>query len=292
LGDVPTPNAPAWFSLQTIALEFRVAQRLDGITPSPPFLIPPDPSAVIDPSSGAVVIEVDRLGLIDLTGGLNGGFATRIVRSFLIAGPLPVFGGDEAAIGLSYDGVSTDSGVVEIPAGSNGLASENCIIVPPTAMVRITGLTATPGNPILVRLCVWQPRTVEELAEMSQVCCCRFATLDAEGEPYYTNALYFGAACERTVTSVAPPTAARGVGPQAVLITGTGFVEGDEIFFVSSDGTGMINVMTSAVINETTINAAIDVDGAVPLGDYNVIVAPPLAPPQCQGVGEDLFAVT
>lgn len=287
------PSAPVYFPLQTIALEFLVTDRLDGITPSPPFLLPPDPLANLAPDNNAVRITVERLGLVDLTGGVpSGALADRLIRSLLIVGPNPVGVGVVATIGRAFDGIPDDNGNVQIPVGAIGIDSDNCLFVPQTAAVRLTGLVASPGNPILVRLLVWQPHTVEELAEMSQVCCCRANVFDEEGEPFFTQALYNLGTCARTVASVAPPTAPRGVGPQAITVTGTGFVDGDILVLISEDGTGTINVLSHAVTNATTLIAAIDVDGAVPLGDYTVIVAPPLSPPECQGIGEGVFSVT
>lgn len=284
-----------------VALQFLVTGELDGTTPSPEFAIPPDPNAVLDPDSQAVLVGpldggihvVENLGLIDLTGGGSGnGRADRFVRSFTIVGPTPVGVGVTADIGLAFDGISDPNGRITIPTGSNGLDSLNCIFVPQSAQLQVRGLTATPGNPVLVMLLVWVPYTAEELARMAEVCCCRAAAIDAEGEPFFTTALYLGANCTRTVVSALPNSAARGVGPTAVVVGGTGFTDGDQIFFIHESGTGMINVITSAVITPNVINVAIDVDGAVPLGDYNIVVAPPLAPPECQGIGEGLFTVT
>lgn len=279
--------------LQTISLQWLVTDELDGVTPSPDFVLPPNPAAVLDPDSNCVLVgTVERLGLIDLCGGIQRGqFADRLVRHLLIVGPNGVGVGVTADIGLAFDGISDPNGRLVIPTGAVGLDSGNCIFVPQTAQLQIQGLTASPGSPILVRLNIWQPRTIEELAEMTSACCCRAATFDQEGEPLFTTALYNN--CTRTVTSVVPPSAARGVGPQAVVVNGSGFVDGDLIFFVHEDGTGSIPVLTAAaVITPNIINVAIDVDGSVPLGDYNVIVAPPLAPVQCQGIGLGLFSVT
>ena len=286
------PAAPIYFPLQTIALEFLVTERLDGTTPSLPFVLPPNPDAILTEDARTVRITQPRLGLIDLTGGAEGASADRIIRSYLIMGPTPRFPGDEASIGLAFDGVASDQGTVEIPPNAIGIDSDNCILVPQTGQVRIVGLYATPGNPVLVRLLVWQPRTVEELAEMTQVCCCRAGVFDEEGEPFFTQALYLQADCTRTVTDVSPPTAARGVDLTAITITGSGFVDGDTLTLISQEDGSLLPVFTYAVTNSTTIIAAVDVNGSVALGDYDVIVAPPQALPQCRGVGEGLFSVT
>lgn len=292
--------------LQAIALEFHVTDRLDGTTLSSPFVLPPDPAAITDPDSGAVLVGdafasisgrrvrvVDRLGLIDLTGGIQrGAIADRIVRSILIVGPSPVAAGVDAFVGRAYDGTADLEGQVPIPVGSNGIDSDNCIFVPQTAMLQLDGLVATPGNPILVRVDVWQPHTAEELALMTDVCCCRANVIDDEGEPFYTTALYVGAACLRTVTGAAPPSAARGVGFTVVTVTGTGFQDGDVVVFMHEDGLGILPIDQINVLNSTTMLVRVDVNGAVPQGAYNIFVSPPLAPPQCGGVGEGLFTVT
>lgn len=291
---MPPPSAPDFFQLQSVALEFHVTGSLDGSTVPDPFPVPPDPAArgLTDPRTGAVVIEVENLGLIDLAGGRTGVSGDRIIRSLLIAGPNAVGVGVEATIGLAFDGISSPSGGLVIPPGANGIVSENCIFVPQTAMVQLVGLDASPGEPILVRLCLWLPRTVEEYGEMGNLCCCRANTIDEEGEPFYTTALYVGAACSRTVTGAAPPSAARGAGFTVVTLTGTNFTDGDIVVFIHEDGLGVLPIDQINVVNPTTILVRVDVNGAVPLGDYNIIVAPPLAPPRCQGIGEGLFTVT
>jgi hypothetical protein len=297
----PPPVIP-W--LQSISLEYHVTVALDGIKLSPDFVLPPDPAAVLDPDNGCVLVgrntetlpngkvvrTVDRLGLIDLTGGhQRGGIGDRLVRSLLIIGPTPVAG--VAQVGRAFDGIADANGQLTIPVGSNGIDSDNCIYVPQTAMLRLTGMTATPGNPILVRIGIWQPSTDEELGEMVQACCCRANAIDEEGEPFFTTAIFSPAACARTVTTAVPPNAARGTGLLVVTLTGTNFAVGDSVTFIAQSGLGQIPVTSVTVMNATTILATIDVNGAVPLGAYDVVVAPPLAPPQCQGIGAGIFTV-
>ena len=306
-GTVRRVDAPAlsYPILNTIALEYHVTVELDGVTLSPPFAVPPDPAARTDRDSQAVlvgdteatlsgrrVLTVERLGLVDLTGYLQGGAtADRIVRSILVVGPTPVPGGVVADIGRIFDGTPDTEGRIVIPVGANGIESDNCIYVPQTAQLQLRGLTATPGNPILVRILVWQPQTVEELAEMVAVCCCRASAIDDEGEPFFTTALYVGAACGRTVIAIAPPGAPAGTGTVGVAITGSGFAEGDLVFFVHEDGIGTLAVESVIVMNPNNMAVIVNVPVGAALGAYNVIVTPPLAPPQCQGIGEGLFVV-
>lgn len=289
-----TPSAPDFFQLQSVALEFHVTGSLDGSSVPDPFPVPPDPAAqgLIDPSTGAIVIEVENLGLIDLAGGGTGVSGDRLVRSLLIAGPNPVVVGVEATVGLAFDGIPAPNVALTIPAGANGIVSENCIYVPQTAMLQLVGLDASPGEPILVRLCLWLPRTVEEHGEMANLCCCRANTIDEEGEPFYTTALYVGAACSRTVTGAAPPSVARGAGFTVVTLTGTNFTDGDIVVFVHQDGLSTLPIDQVNVVNSSTMLVRVDVNAAVPVGDYDIIVAPPLAPARCQGIGEGLFTVT
>jgi len=300
--DAPALSYPI---LNTIALEYHVTLSLDGVTLSPPFSIPPDPAAITDRDSQAIlvgdtpavisgrsVMTVERLGLIDLTGYVQGGAtADRLVRSILVVGPNPVGVGVVADIGRVYDGQPDPEGRLVIPVGANGIDSDNCIFVPQTAQLQLQGLTASPGEPILVRILIWQPHTVEELAEMTAVCCCRASAIDEEGEPFFTTALFVGDACLRTVTGAVPPSAPTGSGSVAVVLTGTGFADGDLVFFVHEDGLGSLVVESVTFVNPTTINVTVAVPVAAVPGAYNVIVAPPLAPPQCQGVGEGIFTV-
>lgn len=292
---VPQPNAPDWFHLQAIALQFHVTDRLDGSTFPLPFALPPSTDAVLDPDSGAVIQTVERLGLIDLTGGVTGGIADRIIRSILVVGPVAVGVGDNAVIQDAVDGIHDPlhtGGVLAIPVGANGISSLNCIFIPQTAQLQLDGLVATPGNPILVRICVWQPHTIEELAEMTQVCCCRANVFDEEGEPFYTTAIYSTAACSRTVNTAAPNSAARGSGLLVVTVGGANFADGDIVLFIHEDGLGTIDITQITFVSPVSIQVTIDVDGAVPLGVYNVFVSPPLAPPQCGGLALGVFTVT
>lgn len=303
--DAPALSYP-W--LNTISLEYHVTESLDGSTNSPPFVLPPDPAAVLDPDSncvlvfdpnippqtlanGKIVRTVANLGLIDLTGGVQrGATADRLLRSVLIIGPTAVVA--VAQFGRAFDGAADPQGQIVIPLGSNGIDDLNCLFVPQTGQMVLRGMTATPGNPILVRLGIWQPATAEELAEMQEACCCRASVFNEDGEPFFTTAIFSAAACARTVTAAVPNTAVRGVGLTAVNISGTGFAAGDIVRFVHEDGLGEVPVFSTTFFNPTLIGVILDVDGAVPLGAYDIFVAPPLNPPQCQGIGPGLFTVT
>lgn len=286
-----TPNASIFETLQTIALEFRVHQRLDGVTPSPPFILPPNVGAITDPDSGCVVIDVDRLGLVDLTGGgLGGNRADRIVREILVVGPTPV-AVTPGTIGRSFDGVPDPGGQLGIPVGAIGIESSNCIFVPCTAQLQLNGINATPGNPILVRICVWQPNFVEALAEMIKVCCCRAGVVDDVGDPFYTRALYPASTCTRTVTSVNPDSGLTGSGVNPLNIGGTGFAEGDIVYFINQTDSTQLTVTSTVFVSSVQIQVIVDIPIAASLGNYIVVVAPPLAPVQCQGVLLDAFLV-
>jgi len=287
-----TPNASKFFALQTIALEFHVHGALDGSTPSPAFVLPPDDAAVTDPDSGCVIIDIPgNLGLIDLSGGgLGGTRADKIVRALFIAGPTPIPLGDTGLVARAFDGITDPQGQLVIPAGAVGIDTSNCIFVPGSAQLQLDGMSGVVGDPILVRICIWQPKTVEEHGEMVQVCCCRAGVFDEEGNPFFTTALFPTESCTRTVNTVAPDAVAAGVGDVPVNIGGSGFAEGDIVYFISQDGGASLVVSSNTFVSVNLIQVIVNVPASA-LGDYTVIVAPPLSPVQCQGVLEDAFNV-
>lgn len=169
--------------MRPLGLQYIVQRNLDGVTPAPAFGVPPA-AEDYDPETQFITQTVEDLGLIDLTGlpGGSGQLADRLVKWLIILGPNAPTSTDNVSV--SFDGliVQTD---VEIPAGDLGIYSRRCILVPQTAQLRLNGMSAQVGDPIIVRMGVWMPQTRLELAEMMQACCCTGSAVDTTGLPFF-----------------------------------------------------------------------------------------------------------
>lgn len=169
--------------MRPLGLEYIVSGQLDGTTPAPEFGVPPTPGPY-DPSSQILSFSVDNLGLIDLTGlpGGSGQLADRIVKWIIILGPnVPT---NNRNVGVSFDG-GTGQNDLEIGAAALGVYSRRCIRVPQTAALRLDGMAANPGDPVIVRMGIWMPQTKLELAAMIQSCCCTGAAITSTGLPAF-----------------------------------------------------------------------------------------------------------
>jgi Bacterial Ig-like domain (DUF1927). len=283
-------NTPP-FPLRPLCLEYRVTGSLDGSTPAPAFAIPPSPASPVVAPENKVVQTVENLGLVDLTGflGSHGQIADRLVKWILIYGPfLPTSANN---IQVAFDGRAEPQTAITIPAGANGLYSRNCIFVPQSGQLMLDGMSASAGEPIIVRMQIWQPQTLNDLADMINACCCLASSLDEFGEPAFTTALYFSGRCTRTLISVIPNSVAQGAGPTALTVTGSGFTEGDIVRFIHSNGTTEIEVTQVVVNNSNSMTVTVDVAADQLQGTYDLTVAAPLAP-QCSATLVDALTVT
>lgn len=283
---------PTAFPLRPLTLEYRVSGSLDGVTPSPQTPLPPAVGSPVVPTENKVVIEIDGdLGLIDLTGlpGQQGQYSDRLIKWLAIYGPNVPFALD--SVGVAFDGVSEGTDL-SIPAVANGIRSYNCLFVPQSGQLRVNGMAGSPGNPVIVRLGVWQPQGLIELTEMIESCCCLAGTLDDLGQPFFTQAIYPAGACLRTVTDAAPPSAAQGAGATIVTLTGTGFTSSDVVAFVSTDGTTSIPITNVNAATPTSMLVTLQIGAGQLVSDYDITVAAPLGGPGCSATLEAGFAVT
>lgn len=169
--------------MRPLGLQYIVTGTLDGTTPAPSYGVPPTPGAY-DPSSQMLSFEVENLGLVDLTGlpGGSGALADRIVKWIIITGPNVPF--NVRNVSVAFDGFAGNPDIT-IGAAALGVYSRECIRVPQTASLRLDGMAANPGDPVIVRMGVWMPQTRLELAAMVQACCCTATAVDSLGLPAF-----------------------------------------------------------------------------------------------------------
>jgi hypothetical protein len=275
--------------------EFIVAGNLDGVTPAPAVPIPP---ASGSPLSGQFVRQeiAGNLGLIDLTGGatqggLYGAYAGRIVKWIEIVGPNAPIGPDNVAV--AFNGQQQQA-QLQIPPAAVGIFSRNCIFVPQTAQLQLQNLNSSPGQPILVRIAVWQPKTLHELNSMIEACCCLGKCVNGQGQPCNQRAIYTAAAAARTLTSVNPVTVARGA-TQAFTVQGTGFTPTDrwQIYLKLDNGKQLnIPITDTTYVTDTEFLVTAEVPTEfITSVEYSIALSPTLGP-QYPTVLADAIEVT
>lgn len=174
-------------TLQTISVEYRVPGALDGLTPAPEFSLDPGaPNHIAPDEDNIYVVNVeDNLGLIDPTflGGIA--YADRFIKWVVIySEALPV--GDEniRVVTRDEDGnlviVSSTvtpngryAGPITVPAVTNGLYLKRCLMVPQGGLLQVRNMVGSPGSPVVVRLGIWRPNSLDALAQIRKACCCR-----------------------------------------------------------------------------------------------------------------------
>lgn len=258
---------------------------LDGVTPSPEFAIPPAAGAPVVPTENKLVIEVENLGLIDLTGlpDGRGQYANRIIKWIMIYGPNVPFSTDN--VGIAFDGISEGTDL-SIPPAANGIRSYGCLLVPQSGQLRVRGMAASATEPVVVRLGVWQPQTLLEYTEMCAACCCIAANPDL-----FAQAIYTPAACARTVTSVNPDAIVAGAGQQQLTLGGTGFTDGDEVAIISEDGTATIPINSITVVTENQMIVQVEPPASQQIAFYDITVSAALGGPTCSGTLEGVLQV-
>jgi hypothetical protein len=170
--------------MRPLTLQYIVTGSLDGVTPAPQFAVPPRVGNTLGRDQ-VLTQEVENLGLVDLTGllGNSGQLADRIIKWLLILGPNPRT--NLRNVGIAFDGTFQQIELTIAAAPVTGVFSQECIRVPQSGQLYLDGMDANPGDPVIVRLGIWQPQTRLELAAMIQACCCTAAALNEEGEPAF-----------------------------------------------------------------------------------------------------------
>lgn len=265
------------YALRPLTLEFRVTGSLDGVTPSPEFAIPPAAGSPIVPTENKVVIEVENLGLVDLTGlpDGRGQYANRLIKWIMLYGPNVPSATDN--VGIAFDGVFEGTDLT-IPPAANGIRSYGCLLVPQSGQLRVNGMDASALEPVVLRLGIWQPQSLLEYTEMVDACCC------IAGNPeLFVQAIYTANACARTVSSVNPDAVVADGTQQQLTLGGTGFADGDEVAIISTDGTATIPIASVTVV--TQFQMIVQVVPAVDqqISFYDITVSAPLGGPSCSG---------
>ena len=284
--------------LRPTVLQYTVSGSLDGISKSPNVPFPPDPAAPLDEDQ-FIAQEVEDLGLIDLSrGGGEGQYAGRFVKWIEILGPnVPT---REDNVRIAFDDALQQS-MLTIPATAIGIYSRDCIFVPQTAQLQVIGMdTAASPDPIIVRVAVWPPQTTECLAAFYESCCCKTDKANDFGQPVFTRGLYTTASGARTVTVVAPGTAARGA-TVVVSMTGTGFTASD-VWVIRQIGAQsspdfpppVFRILPALITFMSGVSADVTftIPFSAPLGLYDVLVAPDLGGESFSAILADSFTVT
>ncbi len=287
--------------LRPTVLQYTVSGSLDGQTKSENVPFPPDPAAPID-ADGFIApppVPVENLGLIDLSrGGGEGQYAGRFVKWIEILGPnVP---NREDNVRLAFDDALQQS-MLTIPATARGIFSRDCIFVPQTAHLQVVGMdTAASPDPIIVRIAVWPPQTTEGLAAFYEACCCKTDKANDFGQPVFVRGIYTGTTGARTLSSVGPGTAARGV-TVAVAIGGTGF-DASDVWVMRQVGAQsspdfpppVFRILPDLIVfnDPTSADVTFTIPFSAPLGLYDVLVAPDLGGESFSAILADSFTVT
>lgn len=281
--------------LRPIVFEYLVTGSLDGVTPSPQVVLPPDPDA---PLRGNFIRQtVSDLGLVDLTGVGSDNYADRIIKWLEILGPNTPTGGNNVALAFADGRQHTE---IVIPSAANGIYSRNCLFIPQTARLQLNNMIAGP-DPIVVRLGIWQPQRISDLAAYYEACCCQAKCVNSFEDPCFTRALYTSTAGQRSISLVAPDTGARGAAV-VVSVTGTGFAATDKWVLrqISSNPDVPQAPTTDKYIyaDEVTFLSSVSVDLHFQLADsdslglYDLVAAPELGGETFSFALEDAFTVT
>jgi hypothetical protein len=291
------------FPLYTQAIRFEVSIGLDGVTPAPILPQPPYGPLIdadgadisFDSDTGELVVRVDRLGLVNLTGGdgVDGDRADRFVKSIRVYGPNPPFNQSNVGVFFGGDGLGPDERRIElaIPLTANGIYSTNCIFVPQSGRLYLNGMTGVAGSPVIVRIGLWQPKSVADLVAAQRACCCMAGCVDEDGNPCFVEAIYTAEACARTIETVDPDTVIQNSGANVITVTGSGFVDGDSWAIVNADEPAEIEITNINVVSETEVELTIEVPFDVFVGSYDVVVAAELGGSECTATLEDGLTV-
>jgi hypothetical protein len=281
------------FPLYTQAIRFEVAVGLDGVTPAPALLQPPATGVTFDPETGETVVRVDRLGLINLTGGLgsDGDRADRIIKSIRVYGPNTPFNQSNVAV---YFGLGAERRIeLQIPNTANGIYSTNCIFIPQTAQLYLNGMAADTlgGQPVIVRIGIWQFKSVEDLVAAQRACCCNSGCIDEEGNPCFTEAIYTAEACSRTIDTIDPDVVIQNSGTNILTVTGSGFTADDVWAIINVDDASELEITNITVNSETEVELTVEVPFDVAIGAYDVVVAASLGGADCSATLEEGLTV-
>lgn len=274
-------------ALQTIAVEFRVAGDLDGVTPLDPNfqldpLLPLPAGVDIDPDSGVYVVEVPgNLGLIDPTFFRGSAYADRFIKwMFIDAADSANLTAAELANVVTRDNdgnvLLLESALTAFVGTSAGAYKKRCTYVPQGGLLQVQNVV----GPSTVRMGLWRPEGVKDLAAMRQACCCReggiFEVPDGQGGVFEldTNQIPIPAECRREVQFLKPNEVTVGAN-QLINIRGDNFEPGDTLVFLRGGGPPLSPVSVT-VVDEQNIEVLLG-PGSYPggPGSYTLTIGPP-----------------
>jgi hypothetical protein len=288
-------------TLQTLAVEYRVSGPLDGTTLAPEFSTDPRADNYLKPDSDNIfVLELDALGLIDPTLLTGQAYADRFIKWISIYGPAVPTGADNVRV-VTYNnsgGLVTLQNALTVLAVANGIYSKRCIFVPQGGLLQVRNMAGSPGSPVVIRIGIWQPDTLDALAAMRQACCCRLGGVFENPNPppllLDANSVNIGIGqfCARTVDSPLVPATIADGGSGVIVINGSGFEPTDSVVFIDPTS-GVILLPAVAYINATSMTATFSPPSfpASSVGTYDILVGPPEVP-SCVGTLLQGFTVT
>ena len=155
--------------MQTFTLEYIVLGSLDGVTPSPPFSVDPNAEDYLRPGPDQLYTQVvQNLGVIDPDFGVGGSQGNRILAWFWIYGPTP--GAPGASVGVvdaQGPGLEQQQ-LIDLATKTQAYVSAPRL-VPQGSRIKVDGLTAAPGQPVVVRFNVLVADTAEDFLTL---CAC------------------------------------------------------------------------------------------------------------------------
>ena len=161
--------------MQCFTLEYRVQNRIDGVTVSPAFITDDtgSPDAAVPNDANIYEFTVEDLGLIDPDfGGSNGSFGDRFISNIWINSPVPGDAGAIAAVVSNRVRELTQEVVLDY-VGETNVYSDTCIFVPQGSVLGLVGFDASAvQGDIIVRLEIAAAESLEEYALMLESCCC------------------------------------------------------------------------------------------------------------------------
>jgi hypothetical protein len=261
--------------MQTFTLEYIVLGSLDGVTPAPAFSVDPNADDYLRPGKDQLYTQVvQNLGLIDPDFGVGGSQGNRILAWFWTYGPTPGAPGAAVSVVDAQGPGLEQQQLIDLAAKTQAYVS-GARLVPQGSRIKVEGLTASAGQPVVVRFNVLVADTAEDFLTL---CACD----TSGGSPGTLSVSDEGALVASGVISMnftGDGVTATPAGPNAVNVAVPGGIQGVE---VQEEG-GIVSA-TTTVFNfvgpgvTATLAAPGEVDITVPGGIQGIDVQEDGAP--------------
>jgi hypothetical protein len=223
--------------MQTFTLEYIVLGSLDGVTPAPAFSVDPNADDYLRPGADQLYTQVvQNLGLIDPDFGVGGSQGNRILSWFWTYGPTPGAPGAAVSVVDAQGPGLEQQQLIDLAAKTQAYVSA-ARLVPQGSRIKVEGLTASPGQPVVVRFNVLVADTAEDFLTL---CACD----TSGGSPGTLSVSDEGALVASGVISMnftGDGVTATPAGPNAVNVAVPGGLQGIE---VQEDGAQVVAVAT------------------------------------------------